>query len=95
MRVVWLRRPRAKFEAAVKRIADDDPAAALNQFAEVETQANRLAELPELGRPGREPGCRELSIARTPFVVVYRVRPRLQQVEVFRFLHTRQQWPVD
>lgn len=86
--------PRARFEAAILRIADEDLAAAQRQFAEVETQTNRLAVHPEMGRPGRQSGTRLLSIARTPFLIAYRIRPRAERIEVFRFIHTSQNWQV-
>jgi toxin ParE1/3/4 len=43
------------------------------------------------GRPGRKPGTRELSIPKLPFVVIYRVRGSV--VEINRILHGAQRWP--
>lgn len=48
---------------------------------------------PELGRVGRVNGTRELVLAGTPFIVVYRVNPNAQRVDVWRVLHGSQQWP--
>lgn len=83
------RRARA---AAIAHIKRDDPAAALSQLDEIERQTDRLAQHPELGPPARQEGARRLGIARTPFVILYRIRPRAQRIEIFRFIHTSQDW---
>ena len=44
-----------------------------------------LAESPEMGRPGRVPGTRELVITRTPFIVPYRLRG--QTIQILRVYH--------
>jgi toxin ParE1/3/4 len=38
-------------------------------------------------------GTRELVIGRTPFIVVYRVKPKAKRIELLRVLHGSQQWP--
>ena len=55
-------------------IARDNPKAA-NQIAGTLLDAvERLAELPNLGRPGRVAGTRELVVPGTPYVIPYRLR---------------------
>ena len=50
-----------------------------------------LAEQPEMGRPGRVPGTRELVVCDTPFVALYRaVR---SEIEILRILHGARDWP--
>jgi plasmid stabilization system protein ParE len=91
VKVIWLRRPRAKFVEAVQRIANDDAGAGRRQFDEVEKQVNRLAERPKMGRRSRSrPGTRVLRIVRTRFVIAYRILPRAERIEIFRFAHVRQ-----
>ena len=51
-----------------------------------------LMQHPQMRRPGRLRGTRELVISRTPFVVIYRVKG--SRIEVIRLLHSSQQWPV-
>lgn len=90
--------PRAltHFDAAVRRIAEDDPGAALGQYNEINKQVRRLAEHPKLGRPSRRrAGARRLSITGTPFVITYRIRPRAKRIEITRFEHTRQRRVAD
>jgi len=52
---------------------------------------DQLRSLPDMGRPGRVNGTRELVIARLPFVVIY--RHKQGTVEILRILHTAQKWP--
>jgi toxin ParE1/3/4 len=89
--IVWS--PRAIEHLAHLRayIARDDPKAA-NRIASASLEAvERLAELPNLGRPGRVTGTRELVVPGTQYVSPYRVRgDRLEVIAVF---HGRQKWP--
>jgi toxin ParE1/3/4 len=51
-----------------------------------------LQSHPEMGRPGRLPGTRELVVPDTPYIIPYRVRrERLDLLAVF---HGHQRWPV-
>lgn len=50
-----------------------------------------LAEFPEMGRPGRVEGTRELVFTGLPYLAVYRVR--IGTVEILRILHGAQKWP--
>ncbi|MGR9133287.1 type II toxin-antitoxin system RelE/ParE family toxin [Rhizobium leguminosarum] len=47
---------------------------------------------PEIGRPGRIGGTRQLVISRS-FIVIYRVRQKIEQVEISRLVHGAQKWP--
>lgn len=91
MRVEWTPRAGSDRENPIDYIAQDSPAAALNQLDEIEEQTDRLADYPKLGRPGRVKGTRELVVSRTPFIVVYRIRSGA--VQILRLLHGAQQWP--
>ncbi len=53
--------------------------------------AASLAVLPSRGRPGRRPNTRELVIPGLPFLIVYRVRENV--IEINRILHGAQKWP--
>ena len=73
-------------------IEQDDPAAAqrvaLHIVYNVETL---LPNSPEMGRPGRVPGTRELVIPKTPFIVPYRLVGTT--IQVLRIFHGARQWP--
>jgi plasmid stabilization system protein ParE len=52
-----------------------------------------LARFPEMGRPGRIEGTRELVISRTPYIAAYRILGGT--VQILRVLHGAQQWPEE
>jgi toxin ParE1/3/4 len=92
MRVRWLRRARQNLDEEASYIAVDDPAAARAVVARVLGAVATLAQHPDLGRPGRVPGTRELVVPRTHYLVPYRVRGR--SVEVLRVFHTSRRLPA-
>ena len=91
MRLVWTEPALLDLAAARAYIGRDDPAAAQRQMERVISAVARLARFPELGRPGRHAGTRELVIARTPFIVPYRLGA--DSIDVLRVLHSRRRWP--
>ncbi len=54
-------------------IAIDNPAAAERIFRAILVTAGRLEKFPNIGRAGRIPGTRELSISGLPYLLVYEV----------------------
>ena len=73
-------------------IEQDDRAAAqrvaLHIIRNVETL---FSSNPEMGRPGRVPGTRELVIPKTPFIVPYRLVGTT--IQILRVYHGRRRWP--
>lgn len=67
------------------------PTAAIEQVLRVLDALEPLREFPNLGRPGRVPGTRELVVGGTPYLAVYRVR--LNVLWVVRVLHGARRWP--
>ena len=92
MKILWS--PEAIGDLASLRayIAEDDPAAArgvvLNIIHNVELL---LPNNPQMGRPGRVPGARELVIPKTPFVVPYRLQRNV--IQILRVYHGTRRWP--
>jgi addiction module RelE/StbE family toxin len=77
-------------EAIYDYIEADNPSAALaldELFAE---KAGRLLDHPELGRPGRVAGTREV-VAHHNYILVYDVDG--DWVRLLRVLHAARQWP--
>jgi plasmid stabilization system protein ParE len=89
--VVWS--PRAVGHLAGLRayIARERPDAAARTAATLLAAVDRLAELPNLGRPGRVSGTRELVIPGPPYVIPYRLRG--EHLEIVAVFHGRQRWP--
>lgn len=54
-------------------IALDNPAAAEKVYRAIVAAAERLTRFPEIGRVGRLPDTRELTIASLPYLIVYQV----------------------
>jgi len=57
----------------------------------IRDQVRCLSQFPEMGRPGRMPGTRELIVRGTPFIVAYRALS--DTVHVLRVLHSARRWP--
>jgi addiction module RelE/StbE family toxin len=72
-------------------VAEDNPSAAAAIAEAVLRSVERLATQPQMGRPGRIVGTRELVVPGLPYIIPYRVRgERLELIAVF---HGRQKWP--
>ncbi|MFW8609146.1 type II toxin-antitoxin system RelE/ParE family toxin [Rhizobium beringeri] len=93
MKLVWRAKAELDRKKAIQFIADQNVGAAINHLDEIERQTDLLIDQPEIGRPGRIDGTRELVISRTSFIVIYRVREKIQQVEILRLVHGAQKWP--
>ena len=62
-------------------IADDNPAAARGVVLHIMHNIEQfLSDKPQMGRPGRVPGTRELVIGMTPFIVPYRLERNITQI---------------
>jgi toxin ParE1/3/4 len=72
-------------------IARENPRAAARTAATLLAAVDRLAELPNVGRPGRVTGTRELVVPGTRYVIPYRLRG--ERLEIIAVFHGRQRWP--
>ena len=93
MKLVWRAKAASDRKRAIQFIADQNVGAAISQLDEIERQTDLLIDQPEIGRPGRIDGTRELVISRTSFIVIYRIRRKVEQVEILRLVHGAQKWP--
>jgi plasmid stabilization system protein ParE len=93
VKIVWTRRAGEYLDREKASIAERDPAAARRTAARILTAIDRLGRHPNLGRPGRVPGTRELVVPRTPYIVPYRVKG--DTVQILRIFHTSRRWPGD
>lgn len=72
-------------------IARDDILAAVRMREEIEHRLEILTSHHEGWRRGRLPGSREMVLAGTPFIGIYRVDDG--QVTILRVLHGARRWP--
>ncbi len=92
MKLRWTRLAMEDLQALRSFIGEHDPAAAQKMAQTIAETVNRLLPgNPELGRPGRVPGTREFVIARTPFIVPYRVQRGA--IQILRVYHAARRWP--
>jgi toxin ParE1/3/4 len=92
MIVVWSPATIADLTQLRVYIAEDDPAAAQRVALHIAHNVETLLPTnPQIGRPGRVPGTRELAIPKTPFIVPYRIIDGT--VEVLRVYHGARRWP--
>lgn len=92
MQLDWTPRAMEERGAAIEYIAQDNPTAALDQLDKIEQQTDMLLQHPEIGRPGRKQGTRNLVIVRTNFIVVYRFKTKTKHIVILRVLHTSQDY---
>ena len=90
-RSLRLKRAISDRDAQLDYIAQDNVMAAVTQGDRIDDQVDQLMQHPQMGRPGRKQGTRELVISRTPFIVVYRIKGK--RIELLRLLHGSQKWP--
>jgi toxin ParE1/3/4 len=91
MRIAWTAAALRDLAALREYIAVDNERAAARQVERIVVAVSRLSNFPQLGRIGRRAATRELVVARTPYIVAYRLTSDV--VEVLRVLHARQRWP--
>ena len=91
MPVRYSRAARRHIAAIHYHITKDNEQAAENLVARLVRAIGRLEDFPQLGRPGRVEGTRELSVSGVPYVVVYRVED--EAVVILAVMHTRRNWP--
>jgi len=91
MNLRWTRPALRDLEEIGDYIARDNARAAAETVAEILNQTEMLADHPHLGRAGRVAGTRELVVARTPFIVPYRVVG--DDIQILAVFHAARCWP--
>jgi toxin ParE1/3/4 len=91
MKLLWLPRARDDVRHAVRYVARNNPRAAAQIGARIMASAQRLQMFPELGRPGRVAGTRELVVPRTPYIIAYQITGG--DIEILAVIHTARRWP--
>jgi len=91
MPVVWTSPASAQLAGLHEYIAESNEPAADQQVAILLNATNNLSDFPEIGRPGRRRGTRELVVSGTPYIVAYRIR--LTVIEILAAVHGARRWP--
>jgi len=92
MNIVWSPQAVDDLIAIRAYIAAESPAGARRVVARIlHDVENLLPDNPHIGRAGRVPGTRELVVARTPYIVPYRVQH--ETIQILRVYHAARRWP--
>ena len=91
MRIRWTGSALADLEAIGDFIALDNAVAAQRMVVGLVASVDALRDHPNLGRPGRLTGTRELVVSGTPYVVPYRVQG--DDVQILAVFHGARRWP--
>lgn len=90
MHLVWRPASLEDRDQIMDYIIQDNPQAAIDLDDEFELAAERACENPDMYKPGREEGTREI-VVRSHYILVYQVEDDV--LSVLRVLHVAQQWP--
>lgn len=91
MNIRWTAVAADDLKSVHKYLIERAPAQANTIVDRILVGVDVLEQYPNLGRPGRLDGTRELVITGTPFIVFYRLRK--SQVEILGVLHAARKWP--
>lgn len=92
MRLRWTASAVRDLERITDYLFDETPQHAPRLVRSLYKSATALKTFPNLGRPGKKLGTRELVIPSLPYIVVYQVGENT--VYIARLLHAAQQWPA-
>jgi toxin ParE1/3/4 len=92
MNIVWSPEAIQDLISLRAYIAEESPAGARRIVARILHDVEHLLpDNPQMGRPGRVPGTRELVIPQTPYIVPYRVQR--STLQILRVFHGARRWP--
>jgi len=94
VRVSWLAKALESLDEQAKYISGENLAAAEELVQRIHEAVSRLQTNPAMGRPGRIHGTRELVVPGPPYIIPYRVRPRLNRVKILRVVHASRRLPT-
>jgi toxin ParE1/3/4 len=93
MRIRWTEPASRDLTQICDYLSKEDSRATARRIAiQIHERINTLAEFPELGRPGRKVGTRELIVTGQPYLAIYRLQG--EAIELLRILHGAQVWPT-
>lgn len=85
----WRARALADLQAAHEWLETLENAQPAQTISRIRIAAESMRRLGDIGRPGIEPGVRELSVRNAPYVIIYRVQA--DWFDILAVYHTGQQ----
>jgi len=86
--LVWQPRAQRHLKKIREYIRQYNPLAAVAMAEQIVKSVGTISSFPQIGKAGRYPDTRELAVAGTPYIIVYRVRDGV--VVVLAVLHGAQ-----
>ena len=91
MIVKWLRTALHNLDEEISYISREDEELAFKIYQYIRDRVNYLRTSPNMGRPGRVFGTREIVLDHYPYIIPYRVKD--DAVEILRVFHTSRKQP--
>lgn len=91
LKVRWTEIALNDLNSTFEFISVENPEAAGRVISQILDALEQLKLFPDSGRQGRVPTTRELVIAGTPYIIVYRQKD--QFLELIAILHSARKWP--
>jgi len=91
LKIAWTQLALKDLNQVWDYIGADQPKAAEGVMESIAKAVESLLSYPNLGRPGRVKGTRELVVVGTPFIVPYRIKK--ERIEVLAVIHGSRRWP--
>ena len=92
MKVIWSPTATRNLDAIWNHIAQDNIDAADRTAERLHSASLILVDYPRMGRPGRQRKTRELVVAGTPYILIYRETPG--RIDIVRVIHCKQDYPA-
>jgi toxin ParE1/3/4 len=86
--VRWSRRARRQFNDIIRYVGSGSPSAAERLYDRIYAAEQLLSEHPNIGRRGHVPSTRDLVLAKTVYILTYRVVAR--EVRILTIIDGRQ-----
>ncbi|MBN2494866.1 MAG: type II toxin-antitoxin system RelE/ParE family toxin [Deltaproteobacteria bacterium] len=91
MKIRLTRLAEQDLESIETYLGEENPRDAVRCVLRILEALEGLMAFPNLGRPGRVPGTRELVVSGLPFIAAYRVQAN--EIWILRVLHAARRWP--
>jgi len=91
MKIRWMPLAEQDLETAYEYVRQENEDAAKQLVARIFSSVGMLTRYPRSGREGRVKGTRKLVVARTPYLIAYRVHG--DEIQILAVLHGAQRRP--